>query len=109
MKIKKIIIFSLVLVVTIVIVFYAVYFLTTFKPGKFGDLELREDGTYSLKGCGFEEGTYEVSGNQIVLYMGEGEYKKDIFKIKIVNVNKLQIVENGTNCPQYSDAIYERD
>ncbi len=105
---KKVIIFSLILVI-IFVVFCLIQFFTTFKPGKFGDLELREDGTYSLKGCGFEEGTYEVSGNKIILYIGEGEYKRDIFQIKIINVNKLQIVENGTNCPQYSDAIYERD
>ena len=105
---KKVIIFSLILVI-IFVVFCLIQFFTIFKPGKFGDLELREDGTYSLKGCGFEEGTYEVSGNKIILYMGEGEYKRDIFQIKIINVNKLQIVENGTNCPQYSDAIYERD
>ena len=106
---KKVIIFSLIFVIIIIIAFCLIPFFTTFKPGKFGDLELREDGTYSLKGCGFEEGTYEISGNQIILYMGEGQYKTDIFKIKIVNVNKLQIVENGTNCPQYSNAIYERD
>lgn len=105
---KKVIIFSLILVI-IFVVFCLIQFFTIFKPGKFGDLELREDGTYSLKGCGFEEGTYEVSGNKIILYIGEGEYKRDIFQIKIINVNKLQIVENGTNCPQYSDAIYERD
>ena len=105
---KKGIIFSLILVIIIIIAFCLIHFFTAFKPGTFGDLELREDGTYSLKGCGFEEGTYEVSDNQIILYMGEGEFKKDIFKIKIVNVNKLQIVENGTNCPQYSDAVYKR-
>lgn len=105
---KKVIIFSLILVI-IFVAFCLIQFFTTFKPGKFGNLELREDGTYSLKGCGFEEGTYEVSGNKIILYIGEGEYKRDIFQIKIINVNKLQIVENGTNCPQYSDAIYERD
>ena len=105
---KKVIIFSLILVIIIIIAFCLIQFFTTFKPGKFGDLELREDGTYSLKGCGFEEGTYEISDNQIILYMGEGQYKTDIFKIKIVNVNKLQIVENGTNCPQYSDAVYKR-
>ncbi len=106
---KKVIIFSLILVIIIIIAFCLIQFFTTFKPGTFGDLELRTDGTYSLKGCGFEEGTYEVSGNKIILYMGEGEYKKDIFQIKIINVNKLQIVGNGTNCPQYSNAIYERD
>ena len=53
MKKKKIIILSLVLIFTIFAVFYAIYFFTYFKPGKFGDLELREDKTFTLKGCDF--------------------------------------------------------
>ena len=54
---KKVIIFSLILVIIIIIAFCLIHFFTAFKPGTFGDLELRQDGTYSLKGCGFEEGT----------------------------------------------------
>lgn len=106
---KKVIICGLILFVIVIATFCLVKFSTTFKPGKFGDLELREDGTYTLNGCGNEEGTYEVSDDEIILYIGDEEYKMEAFTIKIINVDKLQIVVNGTNCPQYTDAIYERD
>ena len=108
MKKKKIIILSLVLIFAILAVFYAIYFFTYFKPGKFGDLELKEDKTFTLKGCDFTEGFYEVDNGKIYLYLTDEPTKTIIFVLDIVNVNKLKITANGTNCPQYENAIYIR-
>ena len=108
MKKKKIIILILVLIFAILAVFYSIYFFTYFNPGKFGDLELREDKTFTLKGCDFTEGFYEVDNGKIYLYLTDEPTKTIIFVLDIVNVNKLKIIANGTNCPQYENAIYIR-
>lgn len=109
MKKKKIVILCLTLVVVFIVLGYTIYFFTTFKPGKFGDLELKQDGTFVLDGCGFEKGFYEVENKNIYLYLTDNPNEKPIFVLKILNVNKLKITGNGTNCPQYTDAVYKRD